>query len=159
MTEMVYGSMPSRVTEPVLPRWWRTIDKWSMTAIMVLFAIGLLLGLAASVPLAERNGLDPFHYVQRQAFFGGLALAAMFAVMAMQFAAKPWIAVSVGAGRTLGDYLSSRYALISQSITGVLLITRPCSSCACAAPATSTPATAVASGAQRKEEGVFTGRS
>ncbi len=53
MTEMVYGSMPSRVTEPVLPRWWRTIDKWSMTCIMVLFGIGLLLGLAASVPLAE----------------------------------------------------------------------------------------------------------
>ncbi len=31
MTEMVYGSMPARVGEPVLPRWWRTIDKWSLT--------------------------------------------------------------------------------------------------------------------------------
>ncbi|MFZ9200737.1 MAG: peptidoglycan glycosyltransferase FtsW [Paracoccaceae bacterium] len=77
MTEMVYGSMPGRVSEPVIPRWWRTIDKWSMTAILVLFAIGLLLGLAASVPLAERNGLDPFHYVQRQAFFGGVAMVVM----------------------------------------------------------------------------------
>jgi len=77
MTEMVYGSMPIRVTEPVLPRWWRTIDKWSMTAVLMLFGIGLLLGLAASVPLATRNGLDPFHYVQRQAFFGALAIAAM----------------------------------------------------------------------------------
>ena len=76
MTEMVYGSM-SRVTEPVLPRWWRTIDKWSMTSILVLFGIGLLLGLAASVPLAERNGLAPFYYVQRQFFFGGLAMVAM----------------------------------------------------------------------------------
>jgi cell division protein FtsW len=83
MTEMVYGSMPSRVTEPVLPRWWRTIDKWSMTCIMVLFGIGLLLGLAASVPLASRNGLEPFFYVQRQAFFGGLALVAMFSVSMM----------------------------------------------------------------------------
>ena len=83
MTEMVYGSMPSRVTEPVLPRWWRTIDKWSMTCIMVLFGIGLLLGLAASVPLASRNGLEPFHYVQRQAFFGGLALMAMVGVSMM----------------------------------------------------------------------------
>ena len=83
MTEMVYGSMPSRVTEPVLPRWWRTIDKWSMTCVMVLFGIGLLLGLAASVPLASRNGLEPFHYVQRQAFFGGLALAAMVGVSMM----------------------------------------------------------------------------
>lgn len=78
MTEMVYGSSPVRVTEPVLPRWWRTIDKWSLTSIMVLFGIGLLLGLAASVPLATRNGLDPFHYVQRQAIFGGLGLLAMF---------------------------------------------------------------------------------
>ena len=83
MTEMVYGSMPTRVAEPVLPRWWRTIDKWSLTAIMVLFALGLLLGLAASVPLAERNGLDPFHYVQRQAFFGGLAMVAMIGVSMM----------------------------------------------------------------------------
>ena len=77
MTEMVYGSMPGRVAEPVIPRWWRTIDKWSLTAILILFAIGLLLGLAASVPLAERNGLDPFHYVQRQAFFGGVAMVVM----------------------------------------------------------------------------------
>jgi len=83
MTEMVYGSMPGRVAEPVLPRWWATIDKWTMTAIMVLFAIGLLLGLAASVPLAERNGLDPFHYVQRQAFFGGVAMVVMIAVSMM----------------------------------------------------------------------------
>jgi cell division protein FtsW len=83
MTEMVYGSMPSRVSEPVLPRWWRTIDKWSLTSILVLFGIGLLLGLAASVPLAERNGLDPYYYVQRQAFFGGLAMVAMVAVSMM----------------------------------------------------------------------------
>ncbi|MEH7829685.1 peptidoglycan glycosyltransferase FtsW [Gemmobacter denitrificans] len=80
MTEMVYGSMPVRVTEPVLPRWWRTIDKWSLTAVLILFGIGILLGLAASVPLASRNGLDPFHYVQRQAFFGGLAIVTMLGV-------------------------------------------------------------------------------
>jgi len=77
MTEMVYGSMPKGVREPVLPRWWRTIDKWSMTAVFALFAIGLLLGLAASVPLAESNNLDRFYYVQRQAGFGGIALLAM----------------------------------------------------------------------------------
>ncbi len=79
MTEMVYGSMPQRVLEPVLPRWWRTLDKWSMTAVLALFAIGLLLGLAASVPLAESNNLDRYYYVQRQALFGGLAVIAMVA--------------------------------------------------------------------------------
>lgn len=80
MTEMVYGSSPMRVTEPVLPRWWRTIDKWSLTAIMILFGIGLLLGLAASVPLATRNSLPEFYYVQRQAFFGVIGLIAMFGI-------------------------------------------------------------------------------
>ena len=78
MTEMVYGSMPSRVREPVLPRWWRTIDKWTLTAVLALFGIGMLLGLAASVPLASKNGLPPFYYVQREAAFGVMALGTMF---------------------------------------------------------------------------------
>jgi cell division protein FtsW len=79
MTEMVYGSMPARVTDPVIPRWWRTIDKWTLVSVLVLCAIGLILGLAASVPLAERNNLNPYYYVQRQAFFGGCALIVMLA--------------------------------------------------------------------------------
>lgn len=83
MTEMVYGSNPVPVTEPVIPRWWRTIDKWTLSSIFMLFGIGLLLGLAASVPLASRNGLEPFYYVQRQAVFGGLGLATMIAVSMM----------------------------------------------------------------------------
>lgn len=77
MTDMVYGAVPERGGEPILPKWWRTLDKWSMSCVLILFGIGLLLGLAASPPLAARNGFDPFHYVQRQAFFGGLAIVAM----------------------------------------------------------------------------------
>ncbi len=80
MTEMVYGSSPVAVREPVLPRWWRTVDRWSMTSVFVLFGIGLLLGLAASVPLASRNGLEPFFYVQKQAVFGAMALILMIAL-------------------------------------------------------------------------------
>lgn len=83
MTEMVYGSVPARDGEPIIPRWWRTIDKWSMCCVMVLFGIGLLLGLAASPPLAERNGFSAFHYVERQAVFGGLAILTMFAFTLM----------------------------------------------------------------------------
>ncbi len=75
---MVYGAVPARDGEPILPKWWRTIDKWSVSCVLMLFGIGILLGLAASPPLAEKNGFDPFHYVQRQAFFGGLALTTMF---------------------------------------------------------------------------------
>ncbi|MAU52381.1 MAG: cell division protein FtsW [Roseovarius sp.] len=83
MTEMVYGAVPLRDADPVLPRWWRTLDKWSFFSVLMLFAIGILLGLAASVPLAEKNGFAPFHYVQRQIAFGALALFIM-AFVSMQ---------------------------------------------------------------------------
>ena len=77
MTEMVYGAVPVRGGEPILPKWWRTIDKWSLSSVLLLFSIGMLLGLAASVPLAEKNDFEPFHYVSRQAIFGGVALIVM----------------------------------------------------------------------------------
>jgi cell division protein FtsW len=83
MTEMVYGSSPQRVVDPIIPRWWRSIDRWSLSAVFVLFGIGLLLGLAASVPLAQRNGLDGFYYVKRQAFFGIIGLAVMLGISMM----------------------------------------------------------------------------
>ena len=83
MTDMVHGAVPLSGGEPILPKWWRTLDKWTMSCILMLFGVGLLLGLAASPPLAARNGFAPFHYVQRQAVFGALALIAMFATSMM----------------------------------------------------------------------------
>lgn len=77
MTEMVYGAAPVAGGEPVLPKWWRTVDRWTLSAVLILFLIGLLLGLAASVPLAEKNGQPPFYYVQKQLLFGAVALVAM----------------------------------------------------------------------------------
>ena len=77
MTEMVFGTAPLRAGDPVLPRWWRTIDKWALSAILILFGVGMLLGLAASVPLAEKNNLEPFYSVKRQAFFGVVSLVVM----------------------------------------------------------------------------------
>jgi cell division protein FtsW len=77
MTEMVYGAVPVQRGEPILPRWWRTIDKLALSCVMILFGLGLLLGLASSPPLAAKNGFEAFHYVQRQAFFGSVALAVM----------------------------------------------------------------------------------
>lgn len=83
MTEMVYGTIPAQAGDPVLPRWWRTVDRWTLSCILSLFGIGLLLGLAASPPLAAKNGFEPFYYVQRQAFFGCIAIAVMFVTSMM----------------------------------------------------------------------------
>lgn len=78
MTEMVHGSVPVYTGDPVIPRWWRTVDKGSLAAVLGLFGIGVLLGLAASPPLAEANNKPEFYYVQRQLVYGGMALIAMF---------------------------------------------------------------------------------
>ena len=83
MTEMVFGATPMRAGDPILPRWWRTVDRWSLMAVLCLFAIGLLLGLAASVPLAEKNNQPPFYYVTRQAVFGTGGLIVMFVLSLM----------------------------------------------------------------------------
>ncbi|AUH64363.1 putative lipid II flippase FtsW [Paracoccus zhejiangensis] len=83
MTEMVFGATPVRAGDPILPRWWRTVDKWSLACVLGLFAMGLLLGLAASVPLAEKNNLPRFYYVQRQAVMGGVALVVMIIISMM----------------------------------------------------------------------------
>ncbi len=77
MTEMVYGVVPTKDREPVIPRWWQTLDKWTMTSILLLFCIGILLGMAASPPLAAKNGFEPFYYVKKQAIFGCAAMLAM----------------------------------------------------------------------------------
>lgn len=74
---MVFGPVAAEAADPVIPRWWRTIDRWTLSCILILFGIGLLLGLAASPPLAARNGFEPFYYVTRQAVFGGLAMIVM----------------------------------------------------------------------------------
>ncbi|MCC5986370.1 MAG: putative lipid II flippase FtsW [Pararhodobacter sp.] len=83
MTEMVHGTGPAHAGEPVLSRWWHTVDRWTISCVLLLFGAGLLLALASSPPLATRNNLPPFHYFERQAFFGAVALAVMFVVSLM----------------------------------------------------------------------------
>ncbi len=83
MTEIAHGAVVVLPGEAIVSRWWRTIDRGVLAAIVLLFAVGLLLGFAASVPLAERNDLPPFYYVYRQAFFGSLAFVVMLVVSMM----------------------------------------------------------------------------
>ena len=52
MTEMVFGTTPVRAGDPILPRWWRTLDKWSLACVLGLFAIGIL---NATMPLVVRE--------------------------------------------------------------------------------------------------------
>jgi cell division protein FtsW len=81
MTEMTFGGRADPLLEPsILGRWWRSVDQWTIWAVGLLFLIGLVLGLAASPPLAEKNGLPAFYYVTRQAVFGTVSLIVMLGV-------------------------------------------------------------------------------
>ncbi|MGF1502279.1 MAG: FtsW/RodA/SpoVE family cell cycle protein [Paracoccaceae bacterium] len=76
MTEIAFRAQaPVRSETASVEDWWRSVDRWSLGAIFALAVAGLVLGLAASPPLAEKNGLWTYHYVIRQVVFSGLALA------------------------------------------------------------------------------------
>lgn len=62
-------NMFARTDKSLVARWWWTVDLWTLAAIAALIIFGLLLTVAASPPVAERIGLDSFHFVRRQILF------------------------------------------------------------------------------------------
>ena len=54
-----------RFDPSLLGRWWWTVDRWLLAGLSVLIMFGTLLVAAASPPVAERIGLESFHFVQR----------------------------------------------------------------------------------------------
>jgi cell division protein FtsW len=70
----------SRADTSVLGRWWWTVDRWVLAAVLVLVLFGAILTLTASPPAAERMGLDPFHFVRQQFTFLPMALVVMICV-------------------------------------------------------------------------------
>ena len=61
--------MISRADNSLIVEWWRTIDKAMLSAVLFLMLAGMLLSFAASPSVAERIGLDSFHFIKRHAFF------------------------------------------------------------------------------------------
>lgn len=70
----------ARTDTSVIGRWWWTVDRWTIAALVVLVAIGAILIMAASPAVAERIGVDHFHFVRRQFIFLPPALLAIFVV-------------------------------------------------------------------------------
>ena len=70
----------ARTDRSVLGRWWWTVDRWTLGAILMIVLLGALLLMAASPAVAERIGLGDYHFVKRQFVLLPLALSLMFAV-------------------------------------------------------------------------------
>jgi len=61
--------MVSRTDRSAFAEWWWTVDKYLLVALLTLMLGGVVLSLAGSPPVAERLGLDSFHFFERHVFF------------------------------------------------------------------------------------------
>jgi len=59
----------SRSDRGLLASWWFTVDKLLLSAVLLLMASGVLISMAASPPVAERIGVDSFHFFRNQMMF------------------------------------------------------------------------------------------
>ena len=69
--------MVSRAERGQIADWFWTIDRFFLATFILLLGIGFMLSFAASPPVAERLGLDSFHFVKRHAAFMLPSLAVM----------------------------------------------------------------------------------
>jgi cell division protein FtsW len=72
--------MQSRLDKSPVATWWWTIDRWFLAAFLSLMGLGIVLSFAASPAVAQRIGLDSFHFATRQIIFTVPALGVMLAV-------------------------------------------------------------------------------
>jgi cell division protein FtsW len=70
----------ARADNSIVARWWWTVDRWMILAICALIGIGAILTLAATPAVAEKLGLEPFHFARRQLMLIPIALAIMLGV-------------------------------------------------------------------------------
>jgi cell division protein FtsW len=76
----------SRSDRGTIARWWFTVDRPLLSAVLLLMAMGVLISMAASPPVAERIGLDPFHFFRSQLFYLGIAVGLLFFVSFLEIA-------------------------------------------------------------------------
>ncbi len=69
-----------RTNQSAVGRWWWTVDRLNLSALIVLMACGFILVTAGSPPVARRLDLSPFYFVHRHQVFLLLGLIVMLTV-------------------------------------------------------------------------------
>ena len=75
MTDIIHGSSRAVPVDNPFFRWWQSVDQWTLVATFGLIVMGLLLSMAASVPLADSNDMPAFYYVHRQSIYGMISFS------------------------------------------------------------------------------------
>ncbi len=103
--------MFSRERKTPIAEWWWTIDKELLAAFVLLLAVGVVLSFAASPPVAERLGLDEWHFIIRQAMFAALALPVLILTSLLPPRATRWTALGVLVVSVLLLWLTLRFGV------------------------------------------------
>ena len=70
----------SRRNQSILGKWWWTVDHITIAALGVIIVVGIMMVTTASPAVAERIGLESFHFVYRQILFLLLAVMVVLGV-------------------------------------------------------------------------------
>jgi cell division protein FtsW len=74
----------SRTDRSIWGQWWWTVDRSMLTAVMALIVFGIVLVAAASPPVAERIGLDQFHFIKRHLVYLVPSLVLLFGLSLLE---------------------------------------------------------------------------
>src|SRR6202000_3379561 len=82
----------ARSDRSVLGRWWWTVDRWTLVALLVIMGFGILLIQAATPAVAIKHGLDNFYFVQRHLIMLVPAILIIFSLSLMSPNKLRWMA-------------------------------------------------------------------
>lgn len=70
----------SRLSRSKFANWWWTVDKVTLSLVLILIFIGAFLVFSASPSVARRIGFTDYHFIKRQLVFIFISLAIIFAL-------------------------------------------------------------------------------
>jgi cell division protein FtsW len=85
----------ARSDRSVLGRWWWTVDRWTLLALLAIMGFGILLIQAATPAVALKHGLDNFYFVERHLIMLFPALLMIFGISLMPPRRVRWLAAGL----------------------------------------------------------------
>lgn len=85
----------ARSDRSVLGRWWWTVDRWTLLALIAIMGFGILLIQAATPAVAVKHNLDNFYFIERHMIMLVPAVVGMFALSLAPPRIVRWFATGV----------------------------------------------------------------
>jgi cell division protein FtsW len=82
----------ARSDRSVLGRWWWTVDRWTLFALLAIMGFGIVLIQAATPAVAIKHGLDPYYFIERHLVMLVIAVVIMFGISLMPPRSVRWLA-------------------------------------------------------------------